>query len=135
MANNKQDFDALRRTLLGGTRTVSLSSLLLPPPPIQRGSLRDLIERSSRLLPPPPIQRGGLRDLIGRPSKIVSLKDELDEKVRDIFRSRWETRDGEDVPDPEDLKLGNDSVRLDATVLYADMAGSTALVDRYEPWF
>jgi class 3 adenylate cyclase len=34
------------------------------------------------------------------------------------------------VPDPEDLKLNNDAVEFDrATVLYADLAGSSALVD------
>ncbi len=33
-------------------------------------------------------------------------------------------------PEPEDLKLGNDAVNLDATILYADMAHSTRLVDK-----
>lgn len=59
----------------------------------------------------------------------MALKDDLSTEVGKIFRGKWETRDGEVVPEPEDLKLGNDAVKLDATVLYADMSGSTSLVD------
>lgn len=44
-------------------------------------------------------------------------------------------REGKKVPEAEDVKLGNDAVTLDATVLYADMSGSTALVDGYKNWF
>lgn len=33
------------------------------------------------------------------------------------------------VPSDDSLKLGNDAVQLDATVLYADLADSTKLVD------
>ena len=43
----------------------------------------------------------------------------------------WTTRDGQVVPAPSDLKLGNDAVKLNATVLYADMNGSTSLVDTH----
>ncbi len=55
--------------------------------------------------------------------------------VKDIFAGVWSERDGEVVPEPEDLKLGNDAVKLDATVLYADMSGSTVLVDSYKAQF
>jgi uridylate cyclase len=65
----------------------------------------------------------------------MALKDDLETEVTKIFRERWTTRDGQVVPEPADLKLGNDGVRLDATVLYADMADSTALVDGYKDWF
>jgi class 3 adenylate cyclase len=65
----------------------------------------------------------------------VSLKEELEEAVARIFRERWTKRDGRVVPVPEDLKLGNDAVNLDATVLYADMADSTALVDHHSASF
>jgi class 3 adenylate cyclase len=44
-------------------------------------------------------------------------------------------RDGEVVPEPKDLKLGNDGVKLDGTVLYADLSGSTKLVDTKKPTF
>ncbi len=60
----------------------------------------------------------------------MSLKDELIEQVGKIFREQWEERDGRVVPDAEDVALTNVAVKLDdATVLYADMSGSTSLVD------
>jgi class 3 adenylate cyclase len=65
----------------------------------------------------------------------MGLKEDLDEEVADTFRSKWEERDGRDVPDPEDLGLGNDAVKLDGTVLYADMSGSTKLVDGHASFF
>ncbi|HEX8340696.1 MAG TPA: hypothetical protein VF624_07285, partial [Tepidisphaeraceae bacterium] len=39
------------------------------------------------------------------------------------------------VPEPEDLGLGNDAVKLEGTVLYADLSDSTDLVQGYQPWF
>lgn len=55
--------------------------------------------------------------------------------VKQIFTTKWETREGRQVPDTDDLQLGNDAVTLDATVLYADMADSTTLVDGFKSWF
>lgn len=63
------------------------------------------------------------------------LKPELETAVKDVFRAVWSERDGEVVPEPEDLKLGNDAVKLNATVLYADISSSTALVDSYKAQF
>jgi class 3 adenylate cyclase len=65
----------------------------------------------------------------------LALKEELEALVKNIFKYSWSERDGEVVPEPEDLKLGNDAVNLDATVLYADLSGSTNLVDSYKPQF
>lgn len=65
----------------------------------------------------------------------MPLKDELEAEVAKIFRDQWGFREGQVVPDPEDLKLGNDGVRLDATILYADMTQSTKLVDTYKDYF
>lgn len=60
----------------------------------------------------------------------MTLLDDLKEHVASTFRARWETRDGRIVPSPSDLKLTNDAVFLDqATVLYADLTGSTKMVD------
>lgn len=59
----------------------------------------------------------------------MALREELEEAVSKIVRDRWTRRDGEVVPEPEDLELGNDGVDLQSTVLYADMASSTRLVD------
>ena len=46
---------------------------------------------------------------------LTILKPDLDTAVKDIFRGAWSERDGEVVPEPEDLKLGNDAVKLNAT--------------------
>jgi class 3 adenylate cyclase len=60
----------------------------------------------------------------------VSLKKELEEQVRTIFRARWTESDGYVVPEDDSLKLDNDGIKLDATVLYADMSDSTKLVEQ-----
>lgn len=59
----------------------------------------------------------------------MGLAQELQNDCGVIFRSRWSVREGTVVPEPEQVKLGNDGVELDATVLYADLVASTALVD------
>ena len=65
----------------------------------------------------------------------MSLGDDLNSEVRKILKERWTTREGRVVPDPEDLGLGNDAVLLDGTVLYADLNGSTKLVETKKPEF
>lgn len=60
----------------------------------------------------------------------MALKDELIEEVGKIFRVQWTERDGRVVPDAKDVAFANQAVKLeDAVVLYADMAGSTTLVN------
>jgi class 3 adenylate cyclase len=61
----------------------------------------------------------------------MGLGEELKTEVSKVFRERWKVRDGTVVPQSEDLPLANEGVELDATVLYADLAESTALVDRH----
>jgi class 3 adenylate cyclase len=63
-----------------------------------------------------------------------SSQDILKE-VKDIFATKWKTRDGQKVPEAEDIQLGNDAVTLEGTVLYADMADSTGLVNNYKSHF
>ena len=60
------------------------------------------------------------------------MEGELAAEVDAIIKARWELRDGEVVPETNDITLGNSGVKLDATVLYADLADSTelALFDR-----
>lgn len=65
----------------------------------------------------------------------MALKDELEKEVDTVFKTQWTTRDGTVVPDDTSIKLGNDAVKLEATVLYADLADSTKLVDGYKPLF
>ncbi len=64
-----------------------------------------------------------------------TLSEQLDQEVKKIFRERWTTRDGQKVPESEDVQLGNDAVKIDGTVLYADLDGSTNMVDQQTPEF
>jgi class 3 adenylate cyclase len=66
---------------------------------------------------------------------MMAFKDELETAVKRIFRDAWDSREGRVVPALQDLGLGNDAVELDATVLYADIADSTKLVDTSDPEF
>lgn len=60
----------------------------------------------------------------------MSLREDLTDEVAAIFKAAWTSRDGTVVPSDESLKLGNDTVKLNATVFYADLADSTLLVDQ-----
>lgn len=60
----------------------------------------------------------------------MALYDELNVAVRKIFADQWTTRNGQVVPEPSDVALGNDGVKLEGTVLYADLSASTVLVDQ-----
>lgn len=53
----------------------------------------------------------------------------MDEAVGRIFREAWKVTAGRVVPDEAGLTLSNTGVAIDAAVLYADLAGSTRLVD------
>ena len=52
-----------------------------------------------------------------------------------IFKTKWERRKGKIVPDSESVRLGNDAIEIEAAVLYADLASSTALVSGYKDYF
>jgi len=65
----------------------------------------------------------------------MALKDDLERRVKEIFDSSWTTRDGNVVPDDGSVTLGNDAVKLSATVLYADLSGSTSMVDTKDKAF
>ncbi|MEW8232526.1 MAG: adenylate/guanylate cyclase domain-containing protein [Candidatus Thiodiazotropha endolucinida] len=65
----------------------------------------------------------------------MSLKDDLNKKVKEIFVEQWTKRGGQVVPEPSDLKLSNDAVKLNGVVLYADMSESTKLVDSRKAFF
>ena len=62
----------------------------------------------------------------------MSTLEELKKEVADIFRFTWQWEDTASVPAPEDLRLNaNHAKRLaSATVLYADIDGSTDMVQR-----
>jgi class 3 adenylate cyclase len=107
--------------------TFRLADLFAAPPPAPRGfELSTLMGFSS--VPSGVAVPGNLH--ISN-----SLKSELESEVAEIFRSTWDERDGNVVPDEESVNLGNDAVKLEATVLYADLADSTKLVDGHPPSF
>ena len=60
----------------------------------------------------------------------MALSDELRTQVTSILRDQWVTTAGRVVPDPTSVGFGNRAVELEnATVLYADIDGSTVMVD------
>ncbi len=65
----------------------------------------------------------------------MGLLTDITKEVEEIFKTKWETRDGTTIPEPEDVKLGNEAVKIEGTVLYADLADSTQLVNNFKPWF
>ncbi len=61
----------------------------------------------------------------------MSVADDIKKNAADTFGAQWTVRDGLVVPAAGDLKLTNDAVRFEtATVLYADLDGSTDLVEK-----
>jgi class 3 adenylate cyclase len=66
----------------------------------------------------------------------VGLKAELETEVNAIFSAAWDERDGTAVPTDTSLTLNkNVASKIEATVLYADLADSTKLVDAYDSKF
>lgn len=59
----------------------------------------------------------------------MSIADDITSNSKATYGTAWSVRKGTVVPDPKDLKLSNDAVYFDrATVVYADLDGSTNLV-------
>jgi class 3 adenylate cyclase len=66
----------------------------------------------------------------------MAIADDLKTEVARIFRDNWDVRDGRVVPAASDVTLSNDAIKFDrATVLYADLDGSTAMVQGYKWYF
>ena len=66
----------------------------------------------------------------------MTLKEELTTYIGNTFGSAWTITDGRQVPSPESaIGLGNDAVKISATILYADLADSTGLVKNHEKSF
>lgn len=59
----------------------------------------------------------------------MAIAEDLREHVKNTFKLQWSTTNGTVVPDETKVTLSNTGVYIDATVLYADMADSTKLVD------
>ncbi len=67
----------------------------------------------------------------------MGLKDDLISQASDSLKSTWKEEITEIVPDPEDLALNSNHAKHleSATVLYADLNGSTNMVDNYKWYF
>lgn len=60
----------------------------------------------------------------------MALSNDLNSEVSSIFQSQWESTAGYVIPLPTDVGLGNKAKHLqNAVVLYADLDGSTEMVD------
>lgn len=57
----------------------------------------------------------------------MSLTDDISTEIDYILTKTWEIRDGTVVPETEDVKLAGGAVKLETTMLYADLADSTAI--------
>jgi len=65
----------------------------------------------------------------------MAFKEDIQAEVKKIFTSAWTTRKGTVVPESENIGLGNVGVEMDGTILYADLDGSTDLVDTHTAQF
>jgi len=65
----------------------------------------------------------------------MATAKEIRAEVAAILATRWQIRDGLVVPESANVKLGNDAVKIQGTVLYADLADSTDLVNTYKEHF
>lgn len=62
----------------------------------------------------------------------MGLKADVETGIDGVLRPLWNRRDGQVVPETEDINLTNGAVDLDATYLYADMADSTGLAQHFQ---
>lgn len=64
----------------------------------------------------------------------MALADDLKKWVGETFTNAWDAQETTGVPDPEDLRLNSNHAKdlSSATVLYADLDGSTDMVNRYK---
>ncbi len=61
----------------------------------------------------------------------MGAKTDLEVAVSRILGATWDVRDGKVVPSTDKVKLQGGAVKLEATVLYADLAESTQLAMKY----
>lgn len=62
----------------------------------------------------------------------MTSKDDLSNEVSTILSQSWSLRDGRTVPSTENVVLAGGAVKLDATVLYADLAQSSKLATDFQ---
>lgn len=59
--------------------------------------------------------------------------DTLTDSIETILTTKWESRNGTVVPETDDVALKDGAVKIEATFLYADLAGSSKLASLC-PW-
>ena len=57
----------------------------------------------------------------------MALADDISSNIEAILAQSWDARDGQVVPDTENVALTGGGVKLNATILYSDLADSTSL--------
>jgi adenylate cyclase len=62
----------------------------------------------------------------------MGLADDLSREVTNILSQIWDMREGQVVPSTEDVALKGGAVKLDATVLYADLVQSSKLATEFQ---
>lgn len=62
----------------------------------------------------------------------MGLKDDLTKQVDQVLAVTWNMRDGQVVPETEDVNLLNGAVKMEAAYLYADLADSTNLARSFD---
>lgn len=62
----------------------------------------------------------------------MALSDDLMNDVSSILSNNWNIRDGQVVPFSDQVTLAGGAVRLEATMLYADLADSTDLAMKFD---
>jgi class 3 adenylate cyclase len=67
----------------------------------------------------------------------MTFATDVEAEVKRIFRQQWETSKATTVPEPSDIALEKNEAKEidDGTVLYADLSGSTTMVQNYKPHF
>lgn len=63
----------------------------------------------------------------------MAIIDTVTDEVNSILSISWEERNGNIIPETNDVALKNGAVKVEATFLYADLAGSSILANKC-PW-
>jgi class 3 adenylate cyclase len=63
----------------------------------------------------------------------MALIDTVKDEIESILSITWDERSGNVIPETTDVALKNGAVKIEATFLYADLAGSSVLANKC-PW-
>lgn len=62
----------------------------------------------------------------------MGIQDDLTTEVSKIIVQKWDIRDGRVIPSTDDVALFGGAIKLDATVLYADLSQSSKLATEFQ---